>query len=61
VAVAQTILIMAYHMLRRRPPYQDLGSNYVDEQERVAIARQSVRRLERLGFQVTLQTPGEVA
>ena len=45
---------MAYHLLQRREPYQDLGSNYFDERERGAVARQSVRRLERLGFQVTL-------
>ena len=56
VAVAHSLLIMAYHLLQRREPYQDLGSNYFAERERGAIARQSVRRLERLGFQVTLHT-----
>src|SRR5215471_17309624 len=61
VAVAHTILIIAYHVLQRQQPYQDLGSNYFDERERSAIARQSVRRLEQLGFKVTLQTPGEAA
>jgi transposase len=61
VAVAHTILRMAYHMLSRCQPYQDLGSNYIDERERTAIARQSVRRLEHLGFQVTLQTAAEIA
>jgi transposase len=61
VAVAHTILRMAYHMLSRCQPYQDLGSNYFDERERAAIARQSVRRLEHLGFQVTLQTAAEIA
>jgi transposase len=59
--VAHTILVMAYHMLSRRQPYQDLGSNYFDERERAAIARQSVRRLEQLGFQVTLHASEEVA
>ncbi len=61
VAVAHTILIIAYHVLQRRQPYQDLGSNYFDERERTAIARQSVRRLEQLGFKVTLETPEEAA
>jgi transposase len=61
VAVAHPILIMAYHMLHRRQPYQDLGSHYFAEQEREAIARQAVRRLEHLGFPVTLQTASEVA
>jgi hypothetical protein len=49
VAVAHTILIIAYHVLQRQQPSQDLGSNYFDERERSAIARQSVRRLEQLG------------
>lgn len=61
VAVAHTILIIAYHVLQRQQPYQDLGSNYFDERERSAIARQSVRRLEQLGFKVTLETVGEAA
>lgn len=61
VAVAHSILIIAYHILQRQQPYQDLGSNYFDERERAAIARQSVRRLEQLGFIVTLETAGEAA
>lgn len=61
VAVAHTILIIAYHVLQRQQPYQDLGSNYFDERERSVVARQSVRRLEQLGFKVTLETAGEVA
>ncbi len=61
VAVAHTILIIAYHILQRQQPYQDLGSNYFDERERSAVARQSVRRLEQLGFKVTLETAGEAA
>jgi transposase len=61
VAVAHTILIIAYHVLQRQQPYQDLGSNYFDERERSAVERQSVRRLEKLGFKVTLETAGEAA
>lgn len=61
VAVAHTILIIAYHILSRHQPYQDMGSNYFDERERAAIARQSIRRLEQLGFQVTLRVSAEVA
>jgi transposase len=61
VAVAHTILIIAYHILQRQQPYQDLGSNYFDERERSAIARQSVHRLEQLGFKVTLETSEEGA
>jgi hypothetical protein len=61
VAVAHSILIIAYHILQRQQPYHDLGRNYFDERERSAIARQSVRRLEHLGFKVTLETAEEAA
>ena len=61
VAVAHSILIIAYHVLQRQQPYQDLGSNYFDERERSTVERQSVRRLEQLGFKVTLETAGEAA
>jgi transposase len=61
VALAHTILIIAYHVLQRRQPYEDLGSNYFDERERSSIARQSIRRLEQLGFKVTLETSEEAA
>lgn len=40
VAVAHTILIIAYHLLECRQPYQDLGRNCFDERERTAVARQ---------------------
>ncbi|MGV2828536.1 IS110 family transposase, partial [Myxosarcina sp. GI1(2024)] len=32
VAVAHSILIIAYHIIRRREPYQDLGADYFDKQ-----------------------------
>lgn len=59
-AVAHTILIIAYQFLNRRQPYQRYGSTCFEERERAAIARRSVRRLEQLGFQVTVHAAGEV-
>jgi len=61
VAVGHSILIIAYHVLKRQQPYQDLGSNYFDERDRAIVARQSIRRLEQLGYKVTLETPSQVA
>jgi transposase len=61
VAVGQSILIIAYHVLSRKQPYQDLGSNYFDERDRTLVARQSIRRLEQLGFKVTVESPSQVA
>ena len=43
-------------MLTRRKSYLDLGANYFDQQERQKVERQAVKRLERLGYKVTLET-----
>jgi transposase len=54
VAVAHTILVIAYHVLRDGTVYQDLGGNYFDQRDREATTHRAVRRLERLGYRVTL-------
>lgn len=55
VAVAHTILVIIYHLLRNQKGYQDLGVNYFDERDRLAVIRRSARRIERLGYKVTLE------
>jgi transposase len=55
VARGHTILVIVYHVLASRVPYHELGGNYCDEHERQAVERRLVRRLEHLGYQVTLQ------
>jgi len=54
VAVAHSILVIAYHLLKEQQPYRDLGTNYFDERDRQTVIQRSVRRLEALGCQVTL-------
>ncbi len=56
LAVAHTILVTAYYMMQRGRPYADLGGNYFDERDRRHVERRLVRRLERLGYAVTLET-----
>ena len=34
--------------------YQELGGNYFDERDRQAVEKRLVRRLEHLGYQVSL-------
>jgi transposase len=55
VAVAHSILVSAYHMLSRNEPYRDLGSDYFDQFKREFVAHHLVRRLEKLGFQVSVE------
>jgi transposase len=54
VAVGHSILIIAYHVLTRSLPYQDLGVNYFDTRNREAVERRLLRRLEALGYDVAL-------
>jgi transposase len=57
VAGAHTILVAAYHLLRRGETDRDLGGSYVDERDRRAVERRLVARLERLGYGVTPTPP----
>jgi transposase len=50
-AIAQTI----YAMLLNGTVYQDLGVNYFDERDRQRLIHRSIRRIEALGFKVSLQ------
>ncbi len=61
IAVAHAILVIVYHLLTRREPYRDLGVNYFDERERQEVERRLVRRLQRLGYEVTLQPVAQAA
>ena len=54
VAVAHSLLVVVYHVVRRHVSYQELGGNYFDERERQMVEKRAVRRLEKLGYQVQL-------
>jgi transposase len=55
VAVAHTLLVIAFHLLARSAAYTDLGPDYFDRRDTDAIERQLVKRLERLGNKVTIE------
>jgi len=54
VAVSHTLLVVIYSMLRDQRPYHDLGPDYFDRLDTQRLQRQYVRRLEHLGYVVTL-------
>ncbi len=60
VAVAHSILVAVYHILVNRAPYQDLGPDYLLKLNETNIKRYHVRRLQELGYQVSI-TPLEQA
>ena len=61
VALGHTILVIAYHILKRGTIYEELGGNYLDRLEPQRMTRQLVRRLEQLGHKVTLEPGQDVA
>lgn len=52
VAVAHSILTIAYHLLSRHTTYQDLGANYFDQRKEQQVVQRLQHRLERLGYTV---------
>jgi transposase len=61
VAVGHSILIIVYHVLQKRVPYQDLGGDYF-ERRHVSTQRQRlIRQLEALGVKVTVEEVKEAA
>jgi transposase len=55
VAVARTLLTIIYHMIREGSTYIDRGATYFDQLHPQSTQQWLTRRLERLGFQVTLE------
>ena len=54
VAVAHSMIVIAYHMLSRDEPYRDLGANWYLRRNEELHTRRLVAQLERLGHTVTL-------
>jgi len=55
VAVAHSILVIAYHLLQNQTTYEELGDRYYDERDKELLQRRLVRRLEEIGYQVTVE------
>ncbi len=61
VAVGHSILIIVYNLLARKTTYRELGASYFDERERQLVERRLVRRLEQLGYVVSLEPTARAA
>jgi transposase len=55
IAVAHSILVIAYHLLARGEKYRDKGSDYFDRINSEGLKRHLVKRLESLGHKVKLE------
>jgi transposase len=56
IAVAHSILVIAYHMLRNGVDFHDLGADYFDRMNTAKLKRYHLRRLAELGCDVTALT-----
>ena len=61
IAVAHNLLVIAYYILRDKTCYQDLGPDYFDRLNPQGLRRRLTKRLEGLGFKVTLEPVAQVA
>jgi transposase len=56
MAVANTILRIAYHLIARPITYRELGADYFDRGREKQLTRRLVKRLEGLGHEVILRS-----
>lgn len=55
LAVAHSLLVTIYSLLKNQQTYQDLGSDYFDKKNADGLKRYCLRKLEALGHTVTLE------
>ncbi|HJZ69911.1 MAG TPA: transposase [Blastocatellia bacterium] len=61
VAVGHSILVIAYHILKNRASYNELGGDYFDRQNVETQRARYIRRLEALGLKVNVEVASEAA
>ncbi|PTQ55169.1 MAG: Mobile element protein [Candidatus Carbobacillus altaicus] len=61
VAVAHRILVIVYHPLKEKQTYNELGPQYYEEHRREHVAKQALRKLQSLGYTVTIEVNNQTA
>lgn len=61
MAVAHTLLVLCYQVLKSGEPYQERGLPLMDDKQRSRLIYHHVRRLGKLGIRVRTLAPGEVS
>ncbi len=55
IAIAHSLLIAVYHVLKQGVVFQDLGPSHFDRRNQDAVVRRSLHRLQALGYKVTVE------
>jgi len=61
VAVAHSLLVIAYHILKEGPTYRELGHDYFDKRDTARLQRRLIARLESLGLRVPVESLPQAA
>ena len=61
LAVGHSILVIAYHLMKRGTHFQELGADYFDRRNPERVRDRLVQRLQKLGYEVTLQSKSQSA
>lgn len=54
VALGHTMLIIIYHMIKNRLPYNELGKEYFNKMDKEKIIKSMLKRIEKIGYKVEL-------
>jgi hypothetical protein len=54
IAVAHTMLVSIYHMIKKKEPYKELGSDYLENLHKERTVKGLKKRLESFGYVVAL-------
>ena len=55
VAVAHSMIVIIYHMLKRGERYQDLGGDYFDRRRKESVVNRLMRKIQSLGYMVHVE------
>jgi transposase len=61
IAVAHSLLVIIYHLLKEKVGYQELGADYQEKRNVENQRRRLIRQLEGLGLRVTVEEAGQAA
>jgi len=56
IAIARTMLVSIYHMIRTKQPYAELGVDYLENLYKERTIKNLKKRIENLGYSVEIKT-----
>jgi len=55
IALAHTMLVSIYHMIKKKEPYKELGPDYLENLYKVRTVKNLKKRMEAFGYTVELR------